>query len=439
MPNNASASIPVNSGNEVPFGFEELFFSRTNTSGIIQSGNSVFQRVSLYAWDELLGKPHNVVRHADMPRGVFWLLWDYLKRGEPIGAFVKNRAKDGRLYWVFAIVTPVADGFLSVRFKPSAMLPVIEREYAALVKAEQAGKMHAREGAALLLERLKELGYADYRAFMADMMSGELIARSEALSLPPNATLVRFDALAKAAALLRDHAAKIFAAYEINKYVPLNLTIQAAQLGEAGATIAVISKNYDIISAEIKETLSRFEAAAQDVVRAIHDGQFRFGVALVQAEMEVRFRGEPACEGLESAAEQALLEQQSRLYFDKAVEGLRVIAEQTVRFRNDCGAMKHLASGLEVTRVMGKMESARLNRELSTLDELIEELKIFQTSLSDNLTAIDSVNAEIEDRAGSMQKSLREMQTKAKCDTSPTSRPRIEAPSLNPAVLREAA
>jgi aerotaxis receptor len=438
MPIHTSVSTPANSRNEVPFGFEELFFSRTNPSGIIQSGNNVFQRVSMYPWEELLGKPHNIIRHADMPRGVFWLLWDYLKRGEPIGAYVKNRAKDGRYYWVFAIVTPVVDGFLSVRFKPSAMLPVIEREYAALVKAEQAGNMHARDGAAMLLGRLTELGYADYRAFMADAIGRELAARSVALSRPPNATLTQFDALATAAASLRDHAAKIFAAYELNKYVPLNLTIQAAQLGDMGATIAVISKNYDIISAEIKDTLSRFAAAARDVVTAIHDGQFRYGVALVQAEMEALFRTEPACQGLDSPAEQALLERQGRLYSDKAVEGLRVIAEQTVRFRNDCGAMKHLASGLEVTRVMGKMESARLHRGLSTLDELIDELKSFQTSLSDNLAAIDRVNAEIDDRAGSIQKTLREARTAGPA-ASPVGGARIGASAFDPPVMRDAA
>ena len=57
---------------ESSFGFDELFFSRTSKSGIILSGNAVFQRVSHYSWDELIDKPHNIIRHPDMPRGVFW-------------------------------------------------------------------------------------------------------------------------------------------------------------------------------------------------------------------------------------------------------------------------------------------------------------------------------------------------------------------------------
>src|SRR5690606_31957630 len=103
---------------------------RTDAAGLIQFGNSVFQRVSIYDWDELLGKPHKIVRHPDTPRAAFWLLWSAIKDGRPFGAYVKNRAKDGRFYWVFAIVTPVDGGYLSVRLRPSTeLLAVIKREY----------------------------------------------------------------------------------------------------------------------------------------------------------------------------------------------------------------------------------------------------------------------------------------------------------------------
>src|SRR5208337_645098 len=96
-----------NSDGEVPYSFEELFFSRTNEKGHILSGNKTFQTISMYSWGELLNRPHNIIRHRDMPRGVFWLLWDTIKKGKPIAAYVKNRAKDGRYYWVLAIVTPI--------------------------------------------------------------------------------------------------------------------------------------------------------------------------------------------------------------------------------------------------------------------------------------------------------------------------------------------
>lgn len=62
-------------GGEVAFGDDEVFFSRTDPAGIIQDGNSVFQRVSGYAWAELAGKPHKIIRHPGTPRAVFRLLW----------------------------------------------------------------------------------------------------------------------------------------------------------------------------------------------------------------------------------------------------------------------------------------------------------------------------------------------------------------------------
>ncbi len=104
------------------FGADELFFSATDRKGIISAGNDVFVRVSAYERVELIGRPHNIIRHMDTPRCVFRLLWDYLERGEPIAAYVKNRAKDGGFYWVLAVVVPAGDGYLSVRIKPASEL-----------------------------------------------------------------------------------------------------------------------------------------------------------------------------------------------------------------------------------------------------------------------------------------------------------------------------
>ena len=123
---------------EAPFNLDEVFFSRTDARGVIESGNYVFRRVAHYEWDRLLGAPHKIIRHPDMPRAVFWLLWDTIKQGRPIGAYVKNRAEDGLYYWVFAVVMPNGDGYLSARIKPtSPLFRTIEKEYAALREVER--------------------------------------------------------------------------------------------------------------------------------------------------------------------------------------------------------------------------------------------------------------------------------------------------------------
>ena len=105
---------------EVPFGFEELFYSRTDKRGVIQAGNDIFQRIAGFDWSEMLGAPHKIVRHPDTPRAVFRILWDALAKGYPMGAYVKNRTKSGDFYWVFAVVMPIEEGFLSLRMKPSS-------------------------------------------------------------------------------------------------------------------------------------------------------------------------------------------------------------------------------------------------------------------------------------------------------------------------------
>lgn len=152
-------NVASNSG-EAPFEFHELFFSRTDSRGIILSGNNVFQRISQYTWDELLKKPHNVIRHPDMPKGVFYTFWDFLKQGKPIGAYVKNRAKDGKYYWVFAIATPVEGGYLSIRLKPSSdFFAIVQNEYKNLLAYEQNTKASPKESAERLLENLKALGF----------------------------------------------------------------------------------------------------------------------------------------------------------------------------------------------------------------------------------------------------------------------------------------
>ena len=113
---------------ESPFALSELFFSRTDLRGVIHSGNRVFTRVSGYTAAELAGRPHNIIRHPEMPRAVFELLWENLKADRPICAYVKNMAKDGSYYWVFASVYPVPGGYLSIRLKPTSAIFATDRK-----------------------------------------------------------------------------------------------------------------------------------------------------------------------------------------------------------------------------------------------------------------------------------------------------------------------
>lgn len=99
--------------------------STTNPNGVIQSANPDFVKISGYTEDELLGQPHNILRHPDMPPAAFAELWGTVKSGRPWIGVVKNRCKNGDHYWVDAMVTPVikngqVEGYQSVRRKPAA-------------------------------------------------------------------------------------------------------------------------------------------------------------------------------------------------------------------------------------------------------------------------------------------------------------------------------
>ena len=96
--------------------------SETDEKGIIIFANDDFCKLAEYSVDELIGKPHNIVRHKDMPKAAFKDLWDTVKRDEVWSGYVKNATKSGNYYWVFATVFPTVTsdgkkGFLSCRRK----------------------------------------------------------------------------------------------------------------------------------------------------------------------------------------------------------------------------------------------------------------------------------------------------------------------------------
>jgi PAS domain S-box-containing protein len=93
-------------GVERSFGKDEIIVTKTDTKGRITYANDVFLRVSAYTESEVLGQPHSMVRHPDMPRCVFKLLWDTIETGQELFAYVMNLAADGAHYWVLAHVTP---------------------------------------------------------------------------------------------------------------------------------------------------------------------------------------------------------------------------------------------------------------------------------------------------------------------------------------------
>lgn len=391
-----SAPSAISSAGEVPFEIEEIFFSRTDGRGRIISGNDVFQRVSQYAWAEMIDRPHNIIRHPDMPRAVFYVLWDFIRAGRPVGAYVKNRARDGRHYWVYAVVTPVEDGYLSVRLKPSsALFPAASRLYAAVRAHEHDSDPKPADSAKSMLGRLREAGFRDYTAFMATALAAEMKARDAALGRPVWPALGHFEALAASAGILVATTSRMLDLVSSFRYTPSNLRIQAARRGDEGRAIAEISTNYGRISDSIVANLQELHAAADEVATSVNDGLFLTCTARFQEETARFFENEAAASAENRAEEATRLLRQTEDCRTLADEKFDLIKTRIGRFFDLTGDMKRLVSALVAVRVMGKVESVGLYDGIFA--ELIGDLERGQHSLSSGLAEIWTINTRISD------------------------------------------
>lgn len=133
-------------GHEIFFEKNEMIVSKTDLKGKITYVNELFMHVSGYSAKQLIGQPHSIIRHPDMPRCIFKLLWQKLNDGQEIFAYVNNRCRNGDHYWVFAHVTPSFDdnqqiiSYHSSRRRPKTTIisDIIVPLYAQLLACEKA-------------------------------------------------------------------------------------------------------------------------------------------------------------------------------------------------------------------------------------------------------------------------------------------------------------
>ena len=155
---------PTPKNEEIELDANRYIVSETDAKGRITFCNDYFMEVAGYNQDELIGKPHNIIRHPDMPKVVFKLLWKTISQGKNINAVIKNLAKDGRYYWIFTAFESRRDddtgkiiGYHASRKKISKhVLSIIEDLYSELLKIEKSDGVEASEK--YLIEFLKEKG-----------------------------------------------------------------------------------------------------------------------------------------------------------------------------------------------------------------------------------------------------------------------------------------
>ena len=176
-------------GREISFDEDEIIVSKRDLKGRITYANDVFLRISGFSESEILGKPHNVIRHPAMPRCVFHLLWETIRDGREMFAYVLNLAKGGDAYWVFAHVTPSRDasgacvGYHSNRRVPHAdALEKVRPLYARLLEEERRvpdAPSAIQSSSLVLADTLAQAG-TDYERFVFALSSATSLASAAA-------------------------------------------------------------------------------------------------------------------------------------------------------------------------------------------------------------------------------------------------------------------
>jgi PAS domain S-box-containing protein len=139
-------------GVERSFDPDKIIVSKTDTKGILTYANGLFCEVAGYTESEVIGKPHNMIRHPDMPRCIFKFLWDNIQSGKEIFAYVFNLCKTGEHYWVLAHVTPTFDaghniiGFHSSRRVPEEGALALMRDLYPKLRAEELRHSSPKDG-----------------------------------------------------------------------------------------------------------------------------------------------------------------------------------------------------------------------------------------------------------------------------------------------------
>jgi len=165
---------PIVLDKEIVFSKKKFIVSKTDTKGNILFINKNFSEISGYTEEELKGMPHNVVRHPDMPRAIFFLIWNSLKAGREVSGVIKNLAKSGEYYWVIADFSIERDnqGEIKIftafrRYAPNQVIEEIEELYEKMLKIE---KKQGIKGSLSHLESFLEEKQMSYDEFLEELI-----------------------------------------------------------------------------------------------------------------------------------------------------------------------------------------------------------------------------------------------------------------------------
>jgi aerotaxis receptor len=232
---------------EYPINDDTLIASRTDLKGRLTYFNDQFLEAAGFSEAELMGQPHNIIRHPDMPPEAFENLWETLKAGKPWVGAVKNRRKNGDFYWVLATASPVREngqvtGYTSIRTKlPADQRAEAERVYA-LLREKKAQAYRVDAGI------IRRRSFADSFAIFTATLNARLVTLVSVLGLfllaiGATGLLATRDSNSRLKSIYEDRAVPLSQLFEINDRMKDNtiLLFEAATNGRAGKPVGDIT------------------------------------------------------------------------------------------------------------------------------------------------------------------------------------------------------
>ncbi len=399
--NRQSLSPTVDQGREVPFTPEELIYSRTDDRGIIRAANAVFQRLSGHEWSDLIGAPHRIIRHPDMPKGFFHIFWAQLKKGEPALGYVKNRCKDGRHYWVLANAIPCPGGYFSIRMKPtSPLFEQMRAEYAALVQREQNEGLTAEASAEAFLARLSQMGFDDYTQFMSHAAEQEVRARNELMGREQDSEARQISAVVDLLVDALREQTQLVTRFRDLMLLPVNMRLVAARLEPQGGPISQISMNYKSASDEIAARLASFVSGDKNLSRHMAVAARRSLVlkrcAQLQSELVQTYdRNDSSYDGPDRRVELQTMTEVERLCLTSADEAIAEASHLAVGLTEASADVRRMILGLDTIRILGRVESRRDLASEASMSATIDQIDKVQGEISDGLKRLTDLTAAI--------------------------------------------
>lgn len=355
----------------------EIFFSTTDARGVILNGNDVFARVSGFSKPELIGRPHNIIRHPDMPRTAFALMWANLHAGKPFVGYVKNMAKDGRFYWVFVVVVPISgERYLSVRFKPlTALLPQVEGLYRAMLTAEEQAigrgegeKAAVAAGVEVAVAALKGLGFANYDAFGQLALNQEMKARPDTYRPSGrakfnlvHALFLRLINLLDVTRGLEAEVSAVLSIAEDFRLHAFNVNMAAMREGSAGRGLGVVADFLGTYATELAKIITGLRIQIAETTRIAEWINTRIAMAHLQMEMILFYEQELARSATGEAPEELGVLAES--FAASVSEAEASVRECRVVLSALHGSQEEIAKAvvtIEMTQVLGLAEVAHI-------------------------------------------------------------------------------